>query len=73
MPANGIESLPAPHRLGPSTEHGGGRVELDVSVAGDRRLDHLLVCLPVDTEIVEPAEYAERRRRHATHLLERAF
>jgi predicted DNA-binding transcriptional regulator YafY len=70
MRADSIESLPAPHRLGPTTELGDGRVELDVTVTGDRRLDHLLVCLPTDTEIVEPAEYAERRRRYAARLLE---
>jgi len=47
-------------------------VELDVTVTGDRRLDHLLVCLPADTEIIEPAEYRARRRRYAARLLERA-
>ncbi|MCJ7672430.1 MAG: WYL domain-containing protein [Acidimicrobiia bacterium] len=71
MRADAIESLPAPHRLGPSTDLGGGRVELDVAVTGDRRLDHLLVCLPVDTEIVEPAASAERRREYAARLLAR--
>ncbi|MCJ7436313.1 MAG: WYL domain-containing protein [Acidimicrobiia bacterium] len=70
--ADSIESLPAPHRLGPTTELGDGRVELDVTVTGDRRLDHFLVCLPADTEIIEPAEYAERRRRYAARLLERS-
>jgi predicted DNA-binding transcriptional regulator YafY len=70
MRADAIESLPAPHRLGPSIDLGGGRVELDVTVTGDRRLDHLLVCLPADTEIVEPVAYAERRRQYAARLLE---
>jgi len=72
MRADSIESLPAPHRLGPSTGLGGGRVELDVTVTGDRRLDHLLVCLAPDAEIVEPVTYAERRRRYAARLLERS-
>jgi len=72
MRADSIESLPAPHRLGHSTDLGDGRVEIDVTVTGDRRLDHLLVCLPPDTEIIEPPEYAERRRADAALLLERS-
>jgi predicted DNA-binding transcriptional regulator YafY len=73
MRADSIESLPAPHRLGHSIDLGGGRVELDVTVTGDRRLDHLLMCLPANTEIIEPAEYRARRRRYAARLLERAL
>jgi hypothetical protein len=45
-------------------------VELDVSVTGDRRLDHLLLCLPASSEIVTPVEYGERRRALAARLLE---
>lgn len=70
LPEIAVESLPAPHRLGPATPLGDGRVELDVSVTGDRRLDHLLLCLPAGSEIVTPVEYGERRRALAARLLE---
>jgi len=68
--ADALESLPAPHRLGDATELGNGRVELDVTVLGDHRLDHLLLCLAPSDEVVAPAEYAERRRDAARTLLE---
>jgi predicted DNA-binding transcriptional regulator YafY len=69
MRADALESLPAPHRLGPTTDLGDGRVELDVTVSGDRRLDHLLVCLDADAEIVGSDDLVRRRRDHAAHLL----
>jgi len=67
--ANALESLPSPHRLGDATDLGDGRVELDVTVLGDHRLDHLLVCLEPEDEVVAPAEYVERRRAYAKRLL----
>jgi predicted DNA-binding transcriptional regulator YafY len=69
MRADALESLPAPHRLGPITELGDGRIELDITVSGERRLDHLLVCLPEGTEIISADDLVERRREHATALL----
>jgi predicted DNA-binding transcriptional regulator YafY len=69
MRSDSLESLPAPHRLGEPTELGHGRVELDITVSGDRRLEHLLVCLDSDAQIVSPPEYAELRRAHAARLL----
>jgi predicted DNA-binding transcriptional regulator YafY len=69
MRADSLESLPAPHRLGPITELGDGRIELEVTVSGERRLDHLLVCLPADAEIVDSDELGARRRTHANQLL----
>jgi predicted DNA-binding transcriptional regulator YafY len=69
MRADALESLPAPHRLGDETDCGDGVVELDITVHGDRRLDHLLVCLPADAEVRAPPEAAARRRTHAAHLL----
>ena len=69
MRAEAIESLPAPHRLGPPTDLGDGRVELDVSVSGDRRLEHLLVCLPGDAKILGPADVGDHRRAYAAELL----
>ena len=38
-------------------------------VWGDRRLDHLLVCLPADAVVLAPPDAAERRRAHAARLL----
>ncbi|MFM8304262.1 MAG: helix-turn-helix transcriptional regulator [Actinomycetota bacterium] len=69
--ADALESLPAPHQLGDATPcDGDGRVvELDVTVHGDRRVEHLLVCLPADAEVLTPPDAAERRRAHADRLL----
>ena len=69
MRSAALESLPAPHRLGLATELGDGRVELDVTVLGDRRVEQLLLCLEPDDEVVAPEEYAEMRRAHAARLL----
>ena len=69
MRATALESLPAPHRLGAPTELADGRVELDVTVLGDRRLEHVLVCLEADDEVVAPPEAAELRRTYAARLL----
>ncbi len=70
MPSSSLESLPSPHRLGEPTDLGEGRVELDVTVIGDRRLEHLLVCLPADAEVLDP-DLAALRRDHAQRLLAR--
>jgi hypothetical protein len=40
-----------------------------VTVAGDRRLDYLLVTLDPDVEIVSPPEARARQRTVATDLL----
>ena len=42
---------------------------LELALNGNRHLDHLLVSLGPDGEVVEPAEYRERRRARATALL----
>lgn len=69
MRADALESLPAPHQLGDRVDAGDGVVELDITVSGDRRLEHLLVCLPADAEVLGPPEHAELRRAHAARLL----
>lgn len=69
MRESSLESLPSPHRLGDQTTAGDGVVELDVTVMGDRRLEHLLVSLPAEAEVVAPTEYADLRREHARRLL----
>jgi hypothetical protein len=69
MSSASLESLPSPHRLGDATEHGDGVVELDITVIADRRLEHLLVSLPSDAEVVAPVDYADLRREHAHRLL----
>jgi predicted DNA-binding transcriptional regulator YafY len=69
MRADALDSLPSPHQLGDQTDCGDGIVELDVTVHGDRRLEHMLVSLPPDAEVLTPAECAELRRAHAARLL----
>jgi predicted DNA-binding transcriptional regulator YafY len=65
-----LDAVPRPCRIGEPHECGDGRVEADVTVAGERRLDHLLVSLPADAEVVAPKEYKERRRNYARSLLD---
>ncbi len=71
MRADALESLPSPHELGEETAVPGadGTVELDITVHGDRRLDHLLVCLPADAVVIAPPDATERRHAHAARLL----
>ncbi|MEX0663307.1 MAG: WYL domain-containing protein [Acidimicrobiia bacterium] len=64
-----LDVLPQPARAGETTAVGADQVEVDITVNGDRRLEHLLVCLPPDAEVVGPAEYKQLRRDHASHLL----
>lgn len=64
-----LDSLPAPHQLGDATDCGDGRIELDITVHGDRRFEHLLVCLPADAEVLGPPGAADLRRAHADRLL----
>jgi WYL domain len=61
--------LPQPARVGERVAVRDGRVEADVTVTGDRRFEHLLVCLPPDAEVVAPPEFAQLRRDHAQRLL----
>jgi hypothetical protein len=70
MRADALESLPAPHGLGDPTDLGAGQIEVDVTVIGDHRLDHPLVCLAPEDEVLSPPEYAERRRARAAELLQ---
>jgi hypothetical protein len=44
-------------------------VEAAVVVTGERRLDHLLVSLDPDVEVVAPPEAQLRQREHAHSLL----
>jgi predicted DNA-binding transcriptional regulator YafY len=69
MRADALESLPSPHQLGDAVERDDGTVELDVTVHGDRRLEHMLVSLPSDAEVLSPPQYAALRREHAATLL----
>lgn len=69
MRRDALKSLPAPHYLGDQTDHDDGTVELDITVHGDRRLEHLLVCLPADAVVLMPTEYDALRRAHAARLL----
>jgi len=62
-------ALARPHTIAHEVELPDGRVELDVTVAGDRRLDYLLVTLDPDVEIVSPADARDRRRAVARQLL----
>jgi hypothetical protein len=64
-----LDVAPQPHSVAHVRALDDGRVEADVTVAGERRLEHLLVCLPPDAEVLDPPEYADLRRSHARRLL----
>jgi predicted DNA-binding transcriptional regulator YafY len=64
-----LDALPRTSRVDEQRGCADGRVEADVVVTGERRLDHLLVTLDRDVEVVAPASAAERRREHARELL----
>lgn len=47
-----------------------GRIEVDLTVYGDRYLDHVLVAIGPDAEVVAPEEFRARRAAHARALLD---
>jgi predicted DNA-binding transcriptional regulator YafY len=63
-----LDTLPQPHTLGEIRACSDGRVEVRITVAGDRQLDHLLLSLGPDASVSEP-EYASRRRTLAAAAL----
>ncbi|MFN8036127.1 MAG: WYL domain-containing protein [Acidimicrobiia bacterium] len=63
-----LASLPRPLGIKELADLGDGRVDVNLTVTGDRRLEHLLVCLEPDAEIVEPARYRELQRHAAMGL-----
>lgn len=64
-----LASLRQPLRVKEIQDLGDGRVEVELTVTGDRRLEHLLVCLDPDTEIVAPSEMRDLQRQTARRLL----
>jgi predicted DNA-binding transcriptional regulator YafY len=65
-----IDALPRVSRIAERRDLDEGRVEVDVVVTGERRLDHFLVTLDPDVEVVGPESARERQREHAAALLE---
>lgn len=66
-----LDAIPRPVTIGAVVELPDGRVEADVTISGDRRLDWVLVALDPSTEVVSPPEAVARRRDHARALLDR--
>jgi hypothetical protein len=64
-----IDALPRASRIDERRELEDGRAEVDVVVTGERRLDHLLVTLDPDVEVVGPDDARARQREHAATLL----
>ncbi len=71
LPARDLDRLPQPNRSIVSRELDGGRVEAEITVIGERHLDHVLLALSPDSEVVWPQEWRDRRRALARALLER--
>ena len=69
LPERELVSVPQPHRIGEMVELRDGIVEVDVTVTGERRLDHLLVALGPECEVIGQPGLAARRRSYAAELL----
>ncbi len=67
--ADAIDSLPSTTGRDNQTDIGNGRVEIDVTVSGEQQINHLLISLPADAEVISPPEFAARRRTLAAELL----
>jgi hypothetical protein len=65
-----LANLPQPHRVESETRLDDERLEVEVVVAGERRLDYVLVSLDPNVEILEPSDARARQRDHAAALLE---
>jgi predicted DNA-binding transcriptional regulator YafY len=64
-----VDALPRASRIAERRDLDDGLVEVDVVVTGERRLDHLLVTLDPDVEVVAPDDARLRQRDHAASLL----
>ena len=64
-----LDALPRPHRVEHATVIDDARVDADITVIGERRLEYVLVCLDPGVEVVAPAQCQELQRSHAAHLL----
>jgi len=64
-----VDALPRASRVVERREVSDDQVEVDVVVTGERRLDHLLVTLDPDVDVVSPLDARERQREHAAELL----
>ena len=69
VPASRLPALPRPHTIRSQSADGNGWVRAEIEVAGDRQLDHLLVALGPDGEVLDPPDYQQRRRDRAKVLL----
>lgn len=69
VPPRIIYALPQPHKIIEREDESDGRVRARVAVDGDRQLDHLLVALGPDGDVVSPVEYIQQRQKCAEALL----
>jgi predicted DNA-binding transcriptional regulator YafY len=68
VPPEILGSLPQPHTIGEIRDCDDGRVEVEITVAGDRQLDHLLLSIGPDASVSEPQHAARRRALAAAAL-----
>lgn len=70
LPATRVAALPQPFEVVAESPLGEGRCRLEVEIAGDAHIDHFLVALGPEGEVVEPAAFRDRRRARAAALLD---
>ena len=64
-----LDALPNGVEIDKQTTLGDGRVEVELIVYGESRLDHLLLAIGPSAEVVGPPEMIKRRAAHAASLL----
>ena len=64
-----LDALPNGVEIDKQTPLGDGRVEVELIVYGESRLDHLLVAIGPDAQVISPPEMIQRRAEHAQALL----
>jgi predicted DNA-binding transcriptional regulator YafY len=69
VPETRVAALPQPFEELSREVEPDGRVRLELAIAGDRHLDHLIVSLGPDGELIAPEDLHDRRRARAAALL----
>ena len=70
VPTGLLAALPQPRTVISRIDEPGGMVRAEIEVSGERQLDHLLVALGPDGEVLDPPDAKTRRSARARALLD---